>query len=166
MKERDPEPTTLGVVEGNCGKRPLNDKKAKPAQAIRRPPAHFRDKATRSDEGEAIAVEARAEYKRVSHEFSAEGLLTHINHAKLALYCNAYARWVVASRGLQKHGLLVRGPRGVLTLSPYAAMVNQAFAQMDKLAAELGMTPRSRARIPADDAGGVDDEEAAFFRSL
>jgi P27 family predicted phage terminase small subunit len=157
MQGRKPEPTTLGLVEGNRGKRPLNDKEAKPAKAIPRPPAHFRDEATRSDEGEAIAAEARAEYRRMSRKLSEQGLLTYINDARRALFCDAYARWVVASRGLQKHGLLVKGRRGVPSQSPYAAMVNEAFAQMVKLATELGMTPRSRARILADAAGGLFD---------
>jgi len=166
MQERKPEPTTLGVVEGNRGKRPLNDKEAKPAKAIPRPPAHFRDKATRSDEGEAIAAEALAEYRRMSRKLSALGLLTDIDGALFALYCDAYARWVVSSRGLQKHGLLVKGHRGVPSKSPYATMVNQALDQVVKIAPEFGMSPSSRARIPADDTGGLYDEEDAFFQRL
>jgi P27 family predicted phage terminase small subunit len=167
MKGRRPKPTRLRVIEGNRGKRPVNQAEAKPAATVPRPPRHFSKRGRElAQEGQQLALEATREYHRVSRQLSKLGLLTDIDGALLALYCDAYARWVVASRGLQKHGLLVkagRSDRGPVK-SPYATLVDHAFDRMVKIATEFGMSPSSRSRIQGAPAASNDPEEAFFLR--
>jgi P27 family predicted phage terminase small subunit len=130
-----------------------------------RPPAHFRGAGQLAREGVELALESRREYRRMSRRLSALGLLTELDGGLLALYCDAYARWVVASRGLQKHGLLVKGRTNREPVkSPYAVLVDHAFDRMVKIALEFGMSPSSRSRIPATPAAAYDAEEAFFLR--
>jgi P27 family predicted phage terminase small subunit len=64
----------------------------------------------------------------------------------LALYCQAWARWVEAERSLEKYGVMVKSPNGFPMQSPYLAVANKAMEQMTKLLTEFGMSPSSRAR--------------------
>jgi len=103
----------------------------------------------------------------MSRRLSALGLLSEIDGNMLSLYCDAYARWVVGSRGLQKHGLLTKASKkGGVVRSPYATLVNQALAQMVRISAEFGLSPSSRARIQTskEDAGSTAENE--FFSRL
>ena len=121
----------------------------------------------RAAEGELLALEARREYTRMSRKLGLLGLLTDLDGELLAAYCDAYARWVVGSRGLQKHGLLTKGLGGAPVRSPYAAIVNQALSQMIRIGAEFGLSPSSRSRIHAEggDEGNAEDDFFSRFGS-
>jgi len=105
-----------------------------------------------------LAPEARKEWRRIVKDLAALGLLTRIDRAALAAYCDAYGRWLEASLGLQKHGMLVKGRMaGEPVRSPYLAIINQSLEQLKSFLIEFGMTPSSRSRVtaippPSDDA--------------
>jgi P27 family predicted phage terminase small subunit len=95
------------------------------------------------------------------------GLLTRIDRAALATYCQAYGRWVtaelalakMASRDLLSAGLMIKTTNGNLIQNPLVGTANRAMLDMLRIAAEFGMTPASRARIEAG-PHGTDDENA------
>ena len=75
------------------------------------------------------------------------GLLTRIDRAALALYCEAWGRWVEAEEALRKYGVMIKAPSGYPVQSPYLAIANRAMDQMAKLLVEFGMSPSSRSRV-------------------
>ena len=79
-----PKPTRLKILAGNPGKRPLND--AEPVPAPGRPscPAW-------------VSKEGRAEWRRVTRELEALGLLARIDQATLACYCQSVAEVRIAT---------------------------------------------------------------------
>ncbi len=95
---RKPTPTALKRLAGNPGKRPLNAHEPKPRAVLPRCPAH-------------LCPEARAEWKRISKKLHTLGLLTELDAAALALYCQAYGRWVLAEQKLAEFGLLIKVER-------------------------------------------------------
>jgi P27 family predicted phage terminase small subunit len=146
MPGRRPKPSALKKLEGNPGKRAINQNEPKPT-GIPNCPRHLSD-------------EAKAEWKRIARELAAIGLLTSVDRAALAAYCSAYGRWVEAERGLQKSAaLIVKSPSGQPMQNPFVGVINTAFDQMRKFLIEFGMTPSSRSRLqvqitpetPADD---------------
>ncbi len=78
------------------------------------------------------------------------GLLTSIDRAALAAYCQAWGRWVEAEEALKKHGVVVRSPNGFPIQSPYLAIANKARDQMRSMLTEFGMSPSSRSRVVAE----------------
>ena len=113
-----------------------------------------------------LVVEARREWKRLGRKLVECGLLTEIDAGALALYCQAWARWVEAERALERYGVVVKSPSGFPMQSPYLAIANKAMEQMTRLLTEFGMSPSSRARVavsppplPAERSEWIEPEE-------
>ena len=145
---RKPVPTALKVLRGNPGKRPLNDGEPLPERHLPPPPRH-------------LSAAARREWKRLGQELLILGLVTTIDTGALAMYCQAWGRWLEAEEALRKYGVMVKSPNGLPMQSPYLAVANKAMEQMRSLLAEFGMSPASRTRVRVEP---VDEEEDVFER--
>ena len=74
-------------------------------------------------------------------------LLTALDRAALAAYCNAYGLWAEATEAIQKYGTMVKSPSGYPIQSPYVSIANRQAEIMMRIASEFGFTPASRSRI-------------------
>lgn len=142
-----PTPTNIKLVQGNPGKRPLNKAEPRPRSGAPDAPPH-------------LSADAKGEWDRVCEELSTLGLLTGLDRAALAAYCQAYGRWVQAETALSKikndaYGLIIKTTSGNMIQNPMVGVANKAMADMMRYAVEFGMTPSARTRIEAD---GADDE--------
>lgn len=155
---RKPKPTHLKLITGNPGKRPLPKAEAKVVPALPTPPPHLSD-------------EAKVEWGRVSEDLFKVGLLSGIDRAALAAYCQAYARWVQAERALAEMakrdqltgGLMIKTTNGNAIQNPLVGIANKAAADMVRYAAEFGMTPSARSRINAEPPAEEKDPAASYF---
>ena len=82
----------------------------------------------------------------------------------LALYCQAYGRWVEAEQEAAVHGLVVKTKSGMLIQNPYLGIANRAAKQVHEFLVEFGMSPSSRTRVSATPPADVDDPKQRFFR--
>lgn len=150
MRGRKPKPTRLKILTGNPGKRAINRNEPQPRGATPRCPPHL-------DAG------AKAEWRRVSADLKSMGLLTAVDRAALAAYCQAWSRWAAAELKLREFGaVLVRqGKDGQSEFypNPYLAVANVALMHMRSFASEFGMTPSSRTRLAVEPAREVDPLE-------
>lgn len=150
MRGRKPRPTHLKLVTGNAGRRPLNRREPRAVPALPEPPAH-------------LSTAALEEWKRLAPELARLGVLTSLDRAALAGYCQAYADWIEAEAKLRQHGKLMRGHRGRLVKSPYVRLRDSALVLMLKFSAEFGLTPSSRSRVVAAPPE-PDDPADKYFR--
>ena len=149
MRGRKPKPTTLKIIEGNPGKRPLNDREPIPPETI-------------PDCPDWLDQTAQQEWERMSNILQEMGLLTTADRSALAAYCVAYSRWVQAEQQVQKFGTIVKSPeKGFPMKSPYLTVADQALEAMRKLMVEFGLTPSSRSRIRVPE--GRDRSEFDLF---
>ena len=81
MAGRKPKPTSLKVLEGNPGKRQLNPNEPKLDASVPKCPAW-------------LSKEAKREWKRLVPFLEQAGLLTQVDRAAFAGYCQSYADWV------------------------------------------------------------------------
>ena len=134
-----PKPSALRLIDGDAGHRPPNQNEAKPKSAIPPCPAHLKP-------------HAKKEWRRISKRLLTLGLLTHIDRAVLAMYCQAWARWVEAEEKVaEMPGKdIVKTKGGNIIQNPYLAIANRAQDHLLKCAAEFGMTPSSRTRAVAE----------------
>jgi len=91
------------------------------------------------------------------------GLLTNIDRVALAAYCQAYARWVEAEKGIKKSGLIVKTKDGNIIQSPLVGIANTAMKLVHKFLIEFGMTPSSRSRISVDKDNSSQDKAESYF---
>ena len=139
MRGRRPKPTRLKVLTGNPGKRPLNMDEPQPEIAIPDCPPE-------------LGAVAQREWHRLAGDLAKLRLLTNLDRAALAAYCNAYSLWVESLDGIQKHGAMVKSPSGYPIQSPYIAIANRQAEIMMRIASEFGFTPASRSRIATPSA--------------
>jgi P27 family predicted phage terminase small subunit len=151
MKGRKPKPTTLKVLAGNPGKRPLNRAEPQVAQGLPDCPAFLDD-------------EAKAKWFRTAGLLHDMGLLTKADRSALAAYCTAYSRWVAAEAEVRKYGAVVLTPvKRIPMKSPYLCVAEAALETMRKFMVEFGLTPFSRSRIRVIGEGPAADEFEQFL---
>ena len=96
---RKPKPTTMKELEGNPGKHPLNTSEPKPNKKAPACPKW-------------LEPEAKKEWRRLAKQMEAIGILTEVDMAAFAGYCQAYARWKEAEEFITQHGTIVKTPSG------------------------------------------------------
>lgn len=149
---RKPKPSHLKEVEGNPGKRPLNENEPRPRPVAPACPRW-------------LPPEAKKEWKRVAPILKRLGLLTEIDGDALMAYCWAVHRFKHAARMLLpgedgKYKDIVTTPNGHYQANPYVTMANQALKEMRAFQTEFGMTPSSRSRITLPGLEEDDEMEA------
>ena len=77
------------------------------------------------------------------------GLLTEMDMAAFAGYCQAYARWKEAEEFITQHGTIVRTPSGYWQQVPQVSIAQTYLKIMNRFAEQFGLTPASRSRIIA-----------------
>lgn len=136
MRGRKPKPTALKVIEGNRGKRPLNQSEPKPGKGDKPPrcPIH-------------LSKAAKSEWKRLARHLWELGLLTPADRAVFACYCQAWATWKAAEEAVKKEGFTITTTNGNVVQNPLVGVANKAQERLKAFAAELGLSPSARTRI-------------------
>ena len=136
---RKPKPK---VLEGNPGKRPLNNREPVPPKATLKCPVW-------------LLPEAKKEWKRLAPALEAMGVLTMADLTAFEGYCQAYARWKEAEAFITQHGSIFQTPSGYVQQVPQVSIAQQNLKIMQSFCSEFGLTPATRARIIAG-AGSED----------
>jgi P27 family predicted phage terminase small subunit len=153
MRGRKPKPTRLKLITGNPGKRPINAREPKPTVTAPTCPAH-------------LNPSAKAEWKRLARQLHVLGMLTDLDRAALAAYCQAYGRWAEAERKLKDTPMLLKLPSGIIQQSPWLAIANKQVELMAKFMSELGLSPVSRTRVDVKPMGPKPWETRSKFEGL
>ena len=132
-------PTRLKLLRGNPGKRALNPDEPQPEPALPEPPDH-------------LGAEAQREWQRVGELLLTLGLVSELDRAALAAYCQAWGRWVEAETRLREAPLLYKTPSGHVQQSPWLGIIHKQLELMGRYMVELGMTPASRSRVAVPEA--------------
>ncbi len=145
-----PKPTALKELEGNPGKRQLNKREPHPRPIVPPCPKHLTDV-------------ARKEWRRIVRELVVLDMITAVDRAALAAYCQAWARWVQAEEEMQKpeFQMVETTDKGYAHVNPWFQVATQAMKQMKAFASEFGLTPASRTRIQVP--GQTEDDQFEEF---
>jgi P27 family predicted phage terminase small subunit len=150
----------LKKLQGNPGKRKLNDREPKPQPGD-------------PDMPRGLSAAAAEEWRAIVPELRALGVLTKLDGKALAAYCHAYARWMEAEAEIQRVGIVVQEPiwdlhtnrlLGVkFKKNPAVTISETAQKIMKSFLVEFGMTPSSRSRVRIEKPT-EDDPMDAFLR--
>jgi P27 family predicted phage terminase small subunit len=140
---RKSKPAHLKLLEGNPSKRPIR-------RAVEPPPA-------RPNCPRWLPVEGRREWARIVPVLDNLGLLSVVDRATLAAYCDAWARLREASEDVTRRGLTIETERqrfsrnGTLLATDIVELTNpsvkiaaDAAERIRRFATEFGLTPASR----------------------
>ena len=150
-----PNPTKLKILEG-IRKSRINKNEPRPPKIS-------------LDCPDWLLPEAKEEWKKLSPTLEALGILTTIDKAAFAGYCQSFAKWKAAEQFLKKHGTTYKIPKRdrdgniisvYMASSPEVAIARASLEQVRRFAAEFGLTPPSRERIITPSA--IDDEFLAM----
>src|ERR1022692_1001584 len=133
MPERKTKPSGLKEITSSQHKPAPKSKEIKPSRILECPPE--------------LGPVARQEWDRIVGELTSLGVLSSFDRGPLAAYCTAYALWIEAMEMVQKHGAMIKSPKGFPIQSPYLSTVNRQAEIMLRIASEFGFTPASRSRI-------------------
>ena len=150
MAGRKPKPTAVKKLEGNPGKRKLNSKEPVPAKGIPACP-------------DWLMPKAKKEWERLAELMNQMGVLTEVDMAAFAAYCQSYARWKEAQEHINSEGATYETENGMQRPNPYVAICNTEQRLMMSAASEFGLTPSARSRIMAASSANkneVDEMEA------
>ena len=151
MAGRKAKPTAVKKLEGNPGKRKLNDKEPMPVKGMPTCPAW-------------LMPEAQTEWKRLAKILSEMGVLKEVDRTAFAAYCQSYARWKEAQEHINSEGATYETENGMQRPNPYVAICNTEQRLMMSAASEFGLTPSARSRIMA--ASGVNKDDVDEMEAL
>ncbi|MDB5294742.1 MAG: phage terminase, small subunit, putative, family [Phycisphaerales bacterium] len=131
-----PKPTALKIAEGNPGHEKINRLEPRPDVAAPNRPAWLTERAA-------------AEWVRVVPELLSLGLLTRVDLAALACYCEAVSDLQGAIEMLAADGPTIDADSGYKLPHPAVAMKRAAMQAVRQFAAEFGLSPAARSRVAA-----------------
>jgi P27 family predicted phage terminase small subunit len=137
---RKPKPTSIKVLEGNPGGRPINENEAKPSMDMPKKPPWLK--------GEAAKM-----WKVLGEELNRLGLMSQIDGHAFAMACSEYGIYVDCMKIIGKEGMIEEyvNTKGATNrvARPEISIANKSLAQFKTLCTEFGLTPASRTRIDA-----------------
>lgn len=142
MGKRGPriKPTELKVLEGNPGKRELNNgPKYDLSEKYRKPPDY-------------LGTYGKKEWKRIFPLLEKNGLITDADYTMLAAYCQSVNNWIYAEKSKKADGDFYITDKGNEVQRPCVGIANAALANILKFGREFGLSPASRADLNVDAA--------------
>ena len=148
-----PKPTDLKVVQGTYRADRAARNEPRPAAMVPTCP-------------DWLDHAAAVEWKRVSLQLAAVGMLSELDRTALALYCQALSEYLSAKALIEAEGETVTTDKGNVLPHPAVPMRNDAWRRCVQAAKEFGLTPSSRTRTSAGDGGQEPAPEKNRFQLL
>lgn len=163
-----PKPSRIRDLEGNAGRVKRNRREPQPTEGRVTCPSW-------------LSTKGKAEWKRITPELRRMRLLTIVDRAALAAYCQAYAELEEATEILNREGRIIlvpithrdkrTGEESIVGEKRIAHPANKlqrdGFTRVKQFLAEFGLTPASRAKLegPVEETGNNDPFEALKLRA-
>jgi len=129
-------PTALKILHGEKNKDRINLNEPKPStDGVKCP--------------EYLDFTAKKEWVRLEPELKRLGLLTVLDITALAVYCQAYSRFIEAEKIIKEEGISVEDKKG-RKAHPMVSVSNQAVDVMRRYMVNFGMNPYSRSKLSVD----------------
>ena len=133
---RKPKPSHLKAVQGNPGKRAVNQDEPQ-AESLTQTP----------EPPEWLSDLGQAAWLKLAPWLVGSKILTASDLHNLEAFCAAYSRWRLSEIDIAKNGLTVETPMGGIAKNPACTVANESLKQMSVFGSALGLDPSSRARL-------------------
>ena len=131
---RPKKPTALKLLEGNPGHRTIKEE-IKPNPII-------------PDKPKFLKKEASDEWDRISIKLEKLGLLSEIDGAALAGYCQSWRRWIEAERDIDELGMTFTAEKtGYQQQIPQVGIAHNCLKLMSIYIGKFGLSPSDRSGL-------------------
>ena len=146
MSGRRPKPTAVKLVQGNPGKRPLNDAEPKPERSSARAPR-------------GLGAEGARFWRRYAPGLAALGVLTEVDEPAFRMAAEHYEVALRAAQQLHEEELVLESRDGPKK-NPLTQILRDNSTALRAFLTEFGMTPasRSKIRIESEEQPSLADE--------
>lgn len=153
-----PQPTAIRLLEGGLSRRGSENEPRPPIPVeIPEPPIYLK----------GYALE---EWNRVIGDLYSTGVYANLDQTMLSAYCMSFGRWIQAELDLERmasvdpatHGAMIKTTNGNAIQNPLVGVASTARRDMQRLAAEFGLTPSSRTQLDSG-RGQADDPIARRY---
>lgn len=108
-----------------------------------------------------LCTEAKREWSRIVPHLARLGLLSKVDRASLAAYCQSWARYRQAEEIVVRKGSTMLTAKGNEIQRPEVSIARNYLDSCRRMAAEFGLTPNARGKMtipdpPEDDVGLLD----------
>ena len=141
---RKRKPTGQKVLEGNPGKRPLNENEPPTIEGG-------------GDCPEELQGEAQAEWFRIVADMKELGVMSKEYRPALIMYCDTWAEFIRCRDAVKGMGLTVRSANGSTAKNPLLSVLSQLKKEARAWLVEFGMTPTSKSRLNMEPTKVTDD---------
>lgn len=111
---------------------------------------------------EHLSEYAKEEWIYIIKFLDPVGLITEVDKAALAGYCQSYGRWRQAEEQLNKTELVIKTQSGNLIQNPFVGIANKAMEHMRKYITMFGLSPVDRAKVSAKEPKKTENKFARF----
>ena len=101
-----------------------------------------------------LSAEAKREWNRITKVMKNLGIISDLDRATLAIYCQAWGRWEQLNKKIKKleeaqelSGLVDVTPKGFEQMTVYVQLTNRYADQIKQYIAEFGLSPSARTRL-------------------
>lgn len=152
MAGRNPKPTYLKLVEGNRGKRAVNQNEPDPdlLQDLTAPPH--------------LSAEAAAVWDELAPKYRRAMLLTELDVEMLELACTAIAHYRAATAKAADGPVICNPNTGSMYPNPWVNMASMYFKQAKAALEAMGGSPVARTRLSVSPQGDLLDGLEGFIR--
>ena len=113
-----------------------------------------------------VIAKAKTIWRQLTPKLKAAGILTVIDGAGLARFCELYVQWREAAVELRGKTRVITQANGILCPNPLFKIVNELSRELARLEQAYGLTPADRAGLSVNmDDLNEPEEKARFFRA-
>ena len=94
-----------------------------------------------------LTGEAKREWERITPQLYKLGLLSPVDVAAIAVYCDAWSDYVAATRRSRQP--VLKTDKGVTYINPHYKVKRTAVQHLHKMLIEFGLSPACRTKIHA-----------------
>jgi P27 family predicted phage terminase small subunit len=148
---RTPTPTSLKVIRGNPGQRPINS--SEPSA----PPADLTPPDVLSEHGVEVWSEMAPLLARM-------GVFTQADRFLLTRYCLLQEQFSAVVKHVREHGMTQLTSTGYSQLTAEGSLFKTLPADLLKIEQQFGMTPAARSSIKVSNAAAQENPLASFIQ--
>jgi P27 family predicted phage terminase small subunit len=105
----------------------------------------------------------KEEWRRIVPLLQGMGILSLVDKAELAQYCQAWSDFWTATEKVREMGETFTTPQGYIAKNPWVTIKHEASLRLHKFCAEFGFSPSSRSQIRTSAPEKKADGKARFF---
>ena len=148
---RPPVPTSLKILRGNPGNRPISHAEPLPPAASPDPPP-------------GLGEVALARWNEVAPLLLAMKVFTAADRPALERYCLVYEQWAKCHDHVREHGMTQVTQSGYSQVTAEGGMFKSLLGELLSFERQFGMTPAARATLTVPDAAAPTNPLVAYLQ--